>query len=102
MSAMVSVNKTKKIILNTTDYNGKRVVFIKFSYETELVAIVMKLTDVKWSNTHRAWYVPYSANKLEEIKQIFEPYYIIDTNLLKQKIQTWIGKPGKDKPSPKK
>lgn len=38
-------------------YNGKRVIFIRFEYNTVLISRVKKLAGVQWSQTHKAWYV---------------------------------------------
>jgi integrase/recombinase XerD len=38
-------------------YEGKEVIFIRFAYNTALVARVKKLVGVKWSFAQKAWYV---------------------------------------------
>lgn len=38
-------------------YEGKEVIFIRFTYDAALLERVKKLTGVKWSQTQKAWYV---------------------------------------------
>lgn len=41
----------------SANHDGKQVIFIRFSYDADLIKRVKKLTGVKWSQRQKAWYV---------------------------------------------
>ena len=40
-------------------YENKPYLFLKFPYDVETISLVKRLQDVRWSNTNKAWLVPF-------------------------------------------
>ena len=76
----------KIIKLDKTVHRGEEVVFIQFPYDNKLGSEARKIKNIRWSNSLKAWYVPYSIEVLKEIKAIFESISIIDAKALKETI----------------
>ncbi len=76
----------KTILIDCATHRGEHVVLIKFPIDKELGIIVRKIENIRWSNTHKAWYALYSIALLNEIKTLFSPVCTIDARLLKEKI----------------
>lgn len=83
----------KTIKLDKTLHKGKEVVLLQFSYDTALGDEVRKIKNVRWSQTLKSWYAPYSIAALNEIKIIFESVSIIDASLLKEKVKAFNADP---------
>lgn len=58
--------KTKKVFHR----NAERLLLI-FPYDNAKIRIVKGLKDRKWSNTHRAWYIPFTEDSIKEFKSHF-------------------------------
>lgn len=80
---------SKKIELDLTIHKGQNVVLMKFPYDTELGNCARKINNATWSRSQKAWYVPYSAEVLHDIKRIFAPICEIDASALKEKIAAY-------------
>lgn len=93
MSTLKNTDKTKKVILDATTHRGVYVVLIKFRFDNELAALVRKLPTAKWSNSNKAWTVPYSVEVLHQLKELFAPVCEIDAVILKQKVSAYRNDP---------
>ena len=47
----------EKITYELANHKGQNVIFIRFKYDSELIKRVKALVGIKWSQTHKAWYV---------------------------------------------
>ena len=83
----------KKLTLDLIEHKKQQVVLLKFPYDNELGNAVRKIKNARWSNTNKAWIVPYSIGNLKDVKNIFEPICEIDATLLKEKIKIFISNP---------
>jgi integrase/recombinase XerD len=79
--------KMNTIILDFIAHKKVNVVLLKFPYNSQLIAITKQLEGATWSYTLKAWYVPYSTQILNEIKNCFENICEIDTSLLKENLK---------------
>lgn len=52
-------------------YRDEPVIFIRFTYDIELIKKVKKISGVHWSPSHKAWYVPDS----DEHRRMLEAYF---------------------------
>ena len=43
-------------------YENMPRLFLKFPYDSETINFVKNLPEVKWSNTKKAWHVPFNAD----------------------------------------
>lgn len=75
------------IILDTAIHRGKQILLLKYAYNNQLINITKQLPGATWSNTFKAWYIPYSTQALVQVKQLFEGIVPIDATILKQKLQ---------------
>lgn len=51
-------------------HKGKQVLLLKFPYNQELINCIKKHPEAAWSNTNKAWYVPYSAENVQQVKDL--------------------------------
>ena len=50
--------------------NEKRIK-IDFPYNNDIAGRLKKIPDAKWSKTHRAWHIPYTASAFKHLKSLF-------------------------------
>ncbi|MSQ79343.1 MAG: integrase [Flavobacteriaceae bacterium] len=81
----------KTITLDLTTHKAAQVVLVRFAFDKELGNEIRKIPNMKWSNSKKAWYSPYSKEVLQEIKTIFTPLCTIDATPLKEKLTTALG-----------
>lgn len=74
------------ILLDTVKHRGKQVLLLKFPINNTLKELVKKLPGATWSNTHKAWYTPYSIEILYTVKKLFTGVANIDASILKEKL----------------
>jgi integrase/recombinase XerD len=63
-------NTFKVVIIELDEYN--QLIFLKISYNAELVAAIKKLTGAWWHLGIQKWSVYYDSENLEKIKEIFK------------------------------
>jgi len=78
--------KMKQIDLDLINHKNEQVLLIQFPIDRELINVVKKIENARWSATKKAWYVPYSIELLHKIKELFDPICEINASLLKEKI----------------
>lgn len=49
-------------------HQEKMKLFLKFKYHARTIELVKTIADAKWSNTHKAWYISYYDEALEQIE----------------------------------
>jgi len=52
-------------------HRDMEVLFIRFSYDTNIISKLRQHPDSKWSNTNKAWYIPFSKQSLNSFAEIF-------------------------------
>jgi integrase/recombinase XerD len=75
----------KIIVVDLVNHKGANVVLVKFPIDMELNTTIRKITGIRWSATHKAWFAPYSDKILNEIKNAFNAICKIDASALKKK-----------------
>lgn len=54
--------------------HNKRVkVFMKFDYDVKIIELTKTISGVKWSHTHKAWYLGYHPDVMTQINRTFVP-----------------------------
>ena len=59
-----------KISLEAATHQNKKVIFIRFPYNIEIIRRVKKLKGIIWSQSMKSWYIPIYLFKLEEFKNL--------------------------------
>jgi integrase/recombinase XerD len=77
----------KTIIIDLVTHRETEIVLIKFPRDNDLQIAVRQIKNVRWSQTLKGWYAPYSIEVLNDIKRIFDPIGKIDAALLKEKVK---------------
>jgi integrase/recombinase XerD len=77
------------ITLDLIVHNGVHVVLIKFPWNKELTFEVRKIPSIRWSNSYKGWYTPYSAEVLRDMRKLFDPFYKIEATAFDQKLETY-------------
>lgn len=52
------MNDYKSFTFTIGEHHGKKVIFIAFEYDLELIKYIKSLTGSRWSNSLKKWYVP--------------------------------------------
>lgn len=86
----------KQVITEHAYHKGRLCVFLRFEYDATLIALVKTMTDARWSNTHKAWYISHYEGAEGLIENTLKPTGIA----LVQK--TNLGNPLKLAPKPLK
>lgn len=71
------------IVLHPLVHRRQEIIGMMAPYVRELDVATRKIKGVKWSNTHRFWYVPLSKEAHEAIKTGFRNLALLDETLLK-------------------
>ena len=74
------------IQLSLSLHRQQQVVIIKSPADTVLTKAIKLIKTSKWSQTLKTWYVPYSIEVLNEIKNLLEPLCVIDAQQLKAQL----------------
>jgi site-specific recombinase XerD len=80
------VNVMKSIQLIPLEHKGEKRMLVKFPYDLELIAIVKKVADAKWSQTHKSWHVADTPEKIKEVVNAFKGLANVDTSIANEKI----------------
>ncbi|MEI2760554.1 MAG: site-specific tyrosine recombinase/integron integrase [Bacteroidia bacterium] len=59
--------KVRKVV-----HNNENRIIISFPYEEELVLLIKKFEDARWSKTHRAWHIPQNKYNISDIFKVFK------------------------------
>lgn len=57
-------------------HRGERRLKLKFQYDPEMLRIVKRLNDARWSSSRHFWHIPYSDESLRALEQLIEDYDI--------------------------
>lgn len=77
------------ITLQQKIHKKKKRLLIKFLYNSKLIAIARKLPDCLWSKTLKSWYIDYTPENIELIKNAFKDIAHINTDAI-QNSKTFI------------
>ena len=72
--------KVRKVV-----HNNENRIIISFPYEEELVLLIKKFEDARWSKTHRAWHIPQNKYNISDIFKVFKNKAWVDYRDLKRK-----------------
>lgn len=76
-----SANINQKVIfLSNLVHNGKEQIKIWFYYDEELYCTLKNLEGIKWSRTHRCWYIENNSENLRNIFSVFKSIAWINGN----------------------
>jgi hypothetical protein len=54
-------------------HNNRVKVFMKFEYDTKTIELAKTLPGIKWSHTHKGWYLGYHPEVMTNINRTFIP-----------------------------
>lgn len=74
----------KKIILKEAVYGGRPVICMRFAYDRELVSVIRKLGDVRWSDVDRVWYLEKGLFDLNKVFRLFKGLAYNDYSAIKK------------------
>jgi len=75
------------IRLNKINHRGCSQIAINSSFEKNIIEQIKTIPNVKWSKTHRCWYVKESANMINRIYNTLKGYASIDYSNLKTNLK---------------
>jgi site-specific recombinase XerD len=73
------------IFLEQKSHKKELKLLLKFSYNDTLIGLTRKLPDAKWSSTLRSWYIKYSLENTELVKNTFKNITRINAEKLPKK-----------------
>jgi len=77
----------KRIVLLEEHYHrGEYIIGLRFSFDKTLMDLCKK-NDLRWSYTHRCWYIKNSPGNYENIKSMLAENYSIDESALRASYQ---------------
>lgn len=59
--------------------------FIYFDYNTYLIKLVKSITNARWSNSNKCWYVSYDKENLKTIFSVFKNKAIVNSDVMFEK-----------------
>ncbi|MDF2451045.1 MAG: hypothetical protein K0S26_549 [Bacteroidota bacterium] len=54
-------------------HNNRIKLFMKFPYDTQTIELAKTINGVKWSHTHKAWYLGYHPEAITQVNRTFVP-----------------------------
>jgi len=76
-----------KILFDPQLHKGMEIIALRYPFDQALNKAVRKLAEVKWSQTHRCWYLPMEESVCKKAIAGLKPFAVIDTGLLKQYLE---------------
>lgn len=74
----------------TADYikhKGNKVLLLKFPYNQQVINCIKQHPEAAWSNTNKAWHVPYSAENVQQVKDLLAQKATIDFTVIDEKLE---------------
>lgn len=79
--------RMQPILLKPLFHRGAEQLGIFFENNTAIKNEVRKINGVRWSQTHRCWYLPLSKENYEKLYSVLKPFASFDTDELKLYLQ---------------
>jgi len=73
-----------KVVLEKRVHKDADVVKIVFEKNDKILRCLRQLPDLRWSQTHRSWYVPFRTTIMQDIFGLLKPIAYIDYSALKK------------------
>ena len=77
----------EQLVLKPLQHNQEEHIGMYFPYIGLLNKTVRTIKDVRWTNTHKCWYVPLNKKKYEEIVKAFKGKVTIDHSALQKYLE---------------
>lgn len=71
------------ITLEAGTHQNEPVIFIKFSYNSEVIETIKKSASARWSQTSKSWYIPFSYDALDKLRAVYSDVEITSNNFFK-------------------
>lgn len=68
-------------------HRGQDVIALKFTPNHQIESAIRKLKGIKWTQTHKAWYLPFSNDNYQSILNTVEPLAKLDDEAIKEYLQ---------------
>ena len=65
---------------------------IQFPYHAELIDVVKRLGDAKWSSVHRSWLVAYTPVQYEHVKVELSKHAVVSCAEADREVAVWVGR----------
>ncbi len=75
------------IVLRPLYHRGKETIALEAPNQSAINHTIRKLTNVKWSRTHRVWYVPFGRETYNQIVDLLRPVAKLDSHYLRTYLQ---------------
>lgn len=75
---------TNTIQLSYAEHRNAPCIFMRFSKDAELISLIKRIANAKWSQTRSSWYVSNTGSILTALKQELEPLGIVLSGLDEQ------------------
>ena len=73
----------KSIIAEKVIHNGESRIALKFSYDNELISVLKKLPEARWSKRMACWHIPDSSDVITILLQAFHRKAFIDYSAIR-------------------
>ncbi len=68
----------KTITLSSKKHKGVVCILISFSYDSEIIKTLKKSTSALWSNSNKAWYLPFTSENKARLLKVLNRFKIIN------------------------
>ncbi|MBD0288204.1 MAG: tyrosine-type recombinase/integrase [Flavisolibacter sp.] len=75
------------LLLKPLYHRDKEVIGLFFPYSKELDLAIRKIKDVRWSKTHKCWYLPLNEQAYQQLITSVKPLAVVDKKALQQYLQ---------------
>ena len=72
----------KKVVLSPGSYLGEEVIFIRFSYDDEMIVAIKSMRTARWLKAERAWTIALKDFSLQSMFQAMKHIAYIDYSAL--------------------
>ena len=73
----------KTIIVKRQLHRGKSRLILNFEYDADLISVIRKVDDARWSMTMKCWHVPDNANMVSNLFRLLKGKAFLDYSGLK-------------------
>lgn len=78
----------KKIILKNLIYGGENKIALEFPYDGELISLIKKMENSKWSSSNKCWMVDHTKEMQDELFKLFKGIAWLDLSSFSKNIKS--------------
>jgi integrase/recombinase XerD len=73
----------KKVVSRRVVHKGEKRITLEFEKDDEIISLIRKVNDVRWSSTMRCWHMPDDKESISKMLDVLKGYAFLDYSVFK-------------------